>query len=104
MSLSAKERVQIVEMYNNGHSASVLCATHSVAKSTLYYWVHQYRRLQTVTDNTVYYKEYVELKRHAEKLEMQLAVLKRYFPEDYTPKQMEEVMVSLLEKWFKGAV
>lgn len=36
MSLSAKERVQIVDMYNNGYSASVLCVTHSVAKSTLF--------------------------------------------------------------------
>lgn len=72
----SEEKAEIVTMYIGGQSVSALCAQYGIARSTLYYWIQQYSPLRTVTDNTVYYKEYVELKRRTDKLEAQLAVLK----------------------------
>ncbi len=44
--------------------------------STLYFWIRQFSSLKTITEKTVYYHEYRDLKRHADKLESLLAVVK----------------------------
>lgn len=42
-----------------------------------------------------------EEKKETIKLTLTGSCLKRYFPQDYTPKQMEKVIVGLLENWYK---
>jgi len=71
-----KEKQKIVEAYRDGISAVVLCEQHNIPRSTLYYWIKQHHSLKSSTNNVVYYREYVELKRHTDKLEAQLAVIK----------------------------
>jgi Transposase and inactivated derivatives len=66
----------IVTEYQKGKSATALCKEHNIPRSTLYHWIKQYHPLKTVTDTTIYYQEYLELKRHADKLETQVAIMK----------------------------
>ena len=40
-----------------------------------------------------------EEKKPADKVTLSGDRLKRYFPESYTPKQMEDTIIRLLERW-----
>jgi ParB family chromosome partitioning protein len=42
-----------------------------------------------------------EEKKESVKVTLTGSRLKQYFPQDYTPKQMEKVIVGLLESWHK---
>ena len=74
--LTDSEKQEIVAHYNSGVPVSELCAQHGIPRSTLYFWIQHFTPLKTVTENTVYYQQYLELKRHADKLERQLEVIK----------------------------
>jgi transposase-like protein len=73
---SSAEKEQVVAKYCSGQSVSELCAEYNIPRSTAYYWIGQYHPLKSTADTTVCYKQYVELKRHTDKLEAQLAVIK----------------------------
>jgi transposase InsO family protein len=74
--LTDGEKQEIVAQYNSGVSVAELCTQHDIPRSTLYFWIQQFKPLKTVTENTVYYHQYLELKRHADRLERQLEVIK----------------------------
>ena len=42
-----------------------------------------------------------EIKEKLDKVTLKSDVLKKYFPKSYTPQQMEEKIISLLEQWQK---
>ena len=42
-----------------------------------------------------------EKKGDSDRVTLKSDVLKKYFPKSYTPKQMEEKIISLLEQWQK---
>ena len=42
-----------------------------------------------------------EKKGDLDKVTLKSDVLKKYFPKSYTPKQMEDKIISLLEQWQK---
>lgn len=66
----------IVAQYANGVSVAELCSQYAVPRSTLYLWIQRFTPLKTVTENTVYYQEYLALRRYADKLATQLEILK----------------------------
>jgi transposase InsO family protein/transposase-like protein len=70
------EKEQIVAKYISGQPVAELCIEHSIPRSTMYYWIGQYHPLKSTADTTVCYRKYVELKRHTDKLEAQLSVIK----------------------------
>ncbi|MDR0839993.1 MAG: IS3 family transposase [Christensenellaceae bacterium] len=70
------QKQEIVALYTTGTSVAELCAQYGVPRSTLYFWIHRFSSLKTITEKTVYYQEYLDLKRHADKLERQLEVIK----------------------------
>jgi len=40
-----------------------------------------------------------EEKKEVDKVTLTGDLLKKYFPKNYTPKQMEDTIIKLLEKW-----
>lgn len=72
---STKER--IVAQHLNGQPISELSSQYDISRSTLYYWVQKYQTqpLNTSLDTSITYKNYLDLKRHTEKLEETLAVI-----------------------------
>ena len=73
---SEGEKQEITTQYVKGISVAELCIQHGVPRSTLYFWIKRFSPLKTITEKTVYYQEYLYLKRHADKLERQLEVIK----------------------------
>lgn len=73
-----EEKQNIVSLYDEGQSATLLCAEHDIPHSTLYSWIKQYKKLKTSrhTPNTVPYNEYHNLKRRTNKLEEHLEIIK----------------------------
>ncbi len=74
--LTDTQKQEITDQYYNGTPVAELCVQHSIPRSTLYRWIHQFSPLKTVTKNTIYYQQYLDLKRHADKLERKLEVIK----------------------------
>lgn len=70
------QKIEIVVQYTAGTSVAERCAQYDVPRSTLYFWINRFSPLKTITEKTVYYQEYVYLKRHADKLERKLEVIK----------------------------
>lgn len=74
--LTETTKQEIVTHYHRGTPVSTLCTQYEVPKSTLYHWIQQYRALKTTKDMSLNYSDYLKLKKHAEKLESQLAIIK----------------------------
>lgn len=70
------EKIEIVAQYTNGIPVAELCVQYDIPRSTLYFWINRFSSLKTVTEKTVCYQEYVDLKRRADKLERKLEVIK----------------------------
>jgi transposase InsO family protein len=70
------QKQEITAQYHTGTPVAELCSRHNIPRSTLYRWIHQFSPLKTVTDNTICYQQYLDLKRHADKLERKLEVIK----------------------------
>jgi len=66
----------IVGAYHSGTPVSTLCATHDVPRSTIYSWLTQQRKLKSTAGTEFCLKDYKDLKRHNDKLETQLIILK----------------------------
>ncbi len=73
--LTDTQKQEITAQYHAGISVAELCAQYAIPRSTLYRWIKQFSPLKTVTDNTIYYQQYFDLK-HADKLERKLEVIK----------------------------
>lgn len=67
---------EIVKHYHNGISVPKLCFQYNVARSTIYSWIQLYHPIKTTKGVDINYSEYLKLKKHAEKLEVQLAIIK----------------------------
>ena len=74
--LTDSEKQEVVAQYNSGISVAELCIQHSIPRSTLYFWIHRFSPLKTITEKTVCYQDYYYLKRRIDKLEKQLEVIK----------------------------
>lgn len=74
--LTDSEKQEIIAQYHAGISVIDLCAQHRVPRSTLYFWINRFSPLKTITEKTICYQEYLYLKRHADKLEKRLEVIK----------------------------
>ena len=74
--LTDSEKQEVVAQYNSGISVAELCIQHSIPRSTLYFWIHRFSPLKTITEKTVCYRDYYYLKRRIDKLEKQLEVIK----------------------------
>lgn len=78
--LKTEEKIAIVQQYWAGQSVASLCQQHGVCRSTLYSWLKPFRKLDSSSKclySTYTQKDYTDLKRHAEKLERILEVLRQ---------------------------
>lgn len=77
---SDAEKAGIVEQYWTGQSVAALCRQYDVCRSTLYSWLKPYRQLAS-SEKCQYaaftQKDYTDLKRHTEKLENILQILRQ---------------------------
>lgn len=72
---NAAERKRIVEAYTSGRKTVALCAEYKVSRSTLYSWIKQFVG-SLKSSERIYYRKYIDLKRHTDKLERQVEVIK----------------------------
>ena len=78
--MNSEEKIAIVQQYWAGQSVASLCQQHGVCRSTLYSWLKPFRKLDSSSKclySTYTQKDYADLKRHAEKLERMLEVLRQ---------------------------
>jgi len=76
---TTKEKKEIVAQYWEGTSVTSLCAQYDVPRSTLYSWLKPYKKLDTSDSTTpphITQKEYADLKRHADKQDKILEVIR----------------------------
>lgn len=73
------KKSEIVQKYWNGQSVAELCREYSVSRSTLYSWLKRYRQLNASSKclhSAFTQKDYTDLKRHTDKLEKILEILR----------------------------
>ena len=70
------KKQEIMALYQKGTSVRDIAERYEISRSTLYFWIRECRTLKTVTDQSITYHDYLDLKRHADKLERQLEIAK----------------------------
>ena len=95
---SNEEKSAIVQKYWAGQSVASLCQQHGVSRSTLYSWLKPFRQLDA-SSKCLYskytQKDYTDLKRHANKLERILEVLRNC---DCSPNSPLEARISAFQE------
>ena len=79
--ISNKSQQEIVAQYCNDTSATELCIQYGVPRSTLYFWIKQFRIIQAPkltgeSQSAITYRDYAALRRRVAKQEAMLAVIK----------------------------
>lgn len=76
MRLTNEEKLQLVERYQTGNSIASLCSETGIPRSTLYAWVKRYSPSVKQTNDNTGSIELRQQKKHIEKLEAIITVLK----------------------------
>ncbi len=76
MRFTEEEKLTLVEHYKSGATASSICAEAGIARSTFYSWVKPYGTVLTKGNELITLRELDKLRKHTEKLENMIAVLK----------------------------
>ena len=67
-----EEKERIVALYSGGQSSASLSSQYGIPRSTLFSWIRKLNQ----KDPVLISKQYLDLKRHTDKLEMQVEVIK----------------------------
>ncbi|HVI39589.1 MAG TPA: IS3 family transposase, partial [Anaerovoracaceae bacterium] len=62
--------------YHGGQSVALLCAEYGIPRSTIYSWISQHRKLKSLNNAEISYRNYYDLKRKYDKLKEKLEVIK----------------------------
>lgn len=77
--INEKDKIEIVKKYWKGQSVASLSSEHGVPRSTIHSWLKPYRQLHA-SDKCISsfftQKDYTDLKRHADKLEKMLEIVR----------------------------
>ena len=76
MKYSSAEKSEVIKRYQHGEPVREASQATSISKSTLYTWIKPYSQIASRNHIPVTLKDYDDLKRHAEKLECIIKVLK----------------------------
>ncbi len=76
MKYSSAEKSEVVKRYQHGEPVRKISQATGISKSTLYTWIKPYSQIASHNHIPVTLKDYDDLKRHAEKLERIIKVLK----------------------------
>ena len=66
----------VVSEYSGGQSVIMLCAQYNLPRSTVYFWIKKSQIIQASDGTEVSYKEYLALKRRADKLEERINIIR----------------------------
>ncbi len=77
---SEEFKEQIVELYNSGESVMNLSDEYGVSTVTIYKWIKLLSPVEVSEDKEITAKEYLEIKKHIAKLEMENEILKKPLP------------------------
>ena len=67
---------KVVDQYNNGQPAALLCAEYGVPRSTIYSWLQRHKKLKSSTNTDTSFYDYHNLQRKYNKLEEKLEIIK----------------------------
>ncbi len=67
---------QLMTRYHSGESVAHICREAGIARSTLYSWISQHNKIVTNNGKAITIQDYNGVKRHAQKLENILEILK----------------------------
>ena len=76
MKYSSAEKSEAIKRYQHGEPIHEISQATGISKSTLYSWIKPYSQIVSCDHMSVTLKDYDDLKRHAEKLECMIKVLK----------------------------
>ena len=76
MKYSSAEKSEAIKRYQHGEPIREISQATGISKSTLYSWIKPYSQIASCDHMPVTLKDYDDLKRHAEKLECMIKVLK----------------------------
>lgn len=77
--LTTREKEEIVAQYWDGQPVVSLCVQYGVPRSTLYSWLKPYKKLESsnpTAQSVITQKEYADLKRHSDKQDQILEVIR----------------------------
>lgn len=77
--LTTREKEEIVAQYWDGRPVVSLCVQYGVPRSTLYSWLKPYKKLESsnpTAQSVITQKEYSDLKRHSDKQDQILEVIR----------------------------
>jgi transposase InsO family protein len=74
--LNEEEKQKIVSLYAEGQSALYLCSRFGVSRGAIYSWIARYQKLDATGQSAITFRDYYDLKRHADMLEERLKVIK----------------------------
>jgi len=66
----------VVSEYSGGRSVAMLCAQYNLPRSTVYFWIKQDQLIKASDGTEISYKEYLALKRRADKLEERISIIR----------------------------
>ncbi len=77
MKLSIEKKKELVSLYYNGIPVSEICQEYQISRSTFYTWIRTYRPIESQNSSRIVTpKDFDSLRRHCEKQEQIIAVLK----------------------------
>ena len=66
----------VVSEHSSGQSVAMLCAQYNLPRSTVYFWLKQHQLIKASDGTEISYKEYLALKRRADKLEERINIIR----------------------------
>jgi len=77
MKYNFTDKASLIQRYRSGVPVSMLCAETGIARSTLYSWIKTNNIIITSNSREITIQDYNGAKRHAEKLEHMMEILRR---------------------------
>ena len=92
-------KLEAVQLVQSGKRVAEVARELDLAEQTLHNWVKKFSQDGKLTFEVMAAIMSEEKKGEIEKVTLTGDKLKKYFPKTYTPQQMEETIIKLLETW-----
>lgn len=88
---------EIVKMYSSGESVSIIVAKHGIPRSTVYYWLNQYKVINTIKVKSVTAKDYYLLEKKYKKIRTDYQIIIECGEKIDAPRKAKLKIISKLD-------
>lgn len=89
--------MQLVNSYESGTNVTSLCSNYNIPKSTIYYWINQYRKIHLNNSKHITARELSLLKKRMKSLEIENSILKECGCTPQSPLKEKLAAISKLD-------